>query len=598
MADSSLLADTLVYLGAAVVCVPLAKRFGLGSVLGYLIAGVAIGPWGLRLVEDPKSTLHFAEFGVVLMLFLIGLEIELDRLKALRRAVFGGGSAQMAACGGVLALAFMAAGLPWVAAIVVALAVAMSSTAIAMQTLNEKNQLGTGLGQTAFGILLFQDIAAIPLIAVVPLLGSGEREPGSSAWIATATALASIAGVIALGRYVMRPLIRVIALVDVREIFTAFALLLVIGVSMMMTYAGLSMGLGAFLVGALFASSEYRHALEGDIEPFKGLLLGLFFIAIGMSIDVGLIGAQPGRLLLLVAIFLVAKGAALALLAVKLGVPARERWMFAALLAQGGEFAFVVLGAARDAQLLPGTWGAQLNAAVALSMAATPLMVIAAERWATRHAAQRPDDDIEDTQAPVIIAGFGRYGQIIGRMLGAHGVRATVLDHDPDNIELVKRFGYKVFYGDATRLDLLEAAGAARARLLVVAIDQVEDSLKLVDLARTHFPQLQLVVRARNVRHWLELAARGVHNPERETFESALRSGRQALEQLGMRPYEAKRLADTFRRSNLATLLEMRPHFQDQDKLVDVARSGLKELEENLRRDREGRGESVKQEWE
>jgi glutathione-regulated potassium-efflux system ancillary protein KefC len=598
MADTSLLADTLVYLGAAVVCVPLAKHFGLGSVLGYLIAGVAIGPWGLRLVEDPQSTLHFAEFGVVLMLFLIGLEIERDRLTALRHAVFGGGSAQMAVCAALLAVALIAAGLPWVGALVVALAVAMSSTAIAMQTLNEKNQLGTALGRTAFGVLLFQDIAAIPLIAVVPLLGSGEREPGTSAWIATATALASIAGVIALGRYVMRPLIRVIALVDVREIFTAFALLLVIGVAMVMTWAGLSMGLGAFLVGALFASSEYRHALEGDIEPFKGLLLGLFFIAIGMSIDVGLIGAQPGRLLLLVAIILGAKGAALAWLATRLGVPGRERWMFAALLAQGGEFAFVVLGAARDAQLLPGTWGAQLNAAVALSMAATPLMVIAAERWATRHAAQRQDDTIEDTQAPVIIAGFGRYGQIIGRMLSAHGVLATVLDHDPDNIELVRRFGYKVFYGDATRLDLLEAAGAARARLLVVAIDQMDDSLKLVDLARTHFPKLQLVVRARNVRHWLELAARGVTDAERETFEGALRSGRQALEHLGMAPYEARRLADTFRRSNLATLHEMRPHFRDQDKLVDVARSGLQQLEENLQRDSESRGETVPQEWE
>jgi glutathione-regulated potassium-efflux system ancillary protein KefC len=598
MTESSLLTDTLIYLGAAVVCVPLAKRFGLGSVLGYLIAGVAIGPWGLRLVDNPQSTLQFAEFGVVLMLFLIGLEIDLNRLTTLRSAVFGGGSLQMLTCGALLAGAFALFGLPWVGAIVAALAVAMSSTAIAMQTLNEKNQLGTALGRSAFGVLLFQDIVAIPLIALVPLLGSGEREPGTSAWIATATALAAIASVIALGRYVMRPLIRVIAAVDVREIFTAFALLLVIGVAMLMTFAGLSMGLGAFLVGALFASSEYRHALEGDIEPFKGLLLGLFFIAIGMSIDVGLIGAQPGMLALLVATILLAKGLALAAIAKRLGVAARERWLFAALLAQGGEFAFVVLGAARDAQLLPGTWGPLLNAAVALSMAATPLAVIGAERWATRRAAQRADDEIEDTQAPVIIAGFGRYGQIVGRMLHVHGVRATVLDHDPDNIQVVGRFGYKVFYGDATRLDLLHAAGADHARLLVVAIDQVEDSLKLVDLARTHFPHLQMVVRARNVRHWLELAARGVDTAERETFESALRSGRQALEKLGMPPYEARELADTFRRSNLATLQAMRPHFQDQEKLVDLARSGLNELEENLRRDREARVDHVQQNWE
>jgi glutathione-regulated potassium-efflux system ancillary protein KefC len=597
MAEPSLLSDTLLYLGAAVVCVPLAKRLGLGSVLGYLIAGVAIGPWGLGLVGDPASTLRFAEFGVVLMLFLIGLEIDLNRLIAMRRAVFGGGSVQMLSCGALLAIALHLLGLPWIGAIVTALAVAMSSTAIAMQTLNESNQLGTALGRSAFGILLFQDIVAIPLIAVVPLLGSGEREPGTSAWIATATALAAIAAVIVLGRYVMRPLIRVIATVDVREIFTAFALLLVIGVAMLMTFAGLSMGLGAFLVGALFASSEYRHALEGDIEPFKGLLLGLFFIAIGMSIDVGLIGAQPVRLVLLVSTILVLKSLALAVIAKRLGVAARERWLFAALLAQGGEFAFVVLSAARGAQLLPGTWGALLNAAVALSMAATPLLVIAAERWATRLAAQREDDVIEDTQAPVIIAGFGRYGQIIGRMLFVHGVGATVLDHDPDNIELVRRFGYKVFYGDATRLDLLQAAGAGNARLLVIAIDQIEDSLKLVDLARTHFPNLQMVVRARNVRHWLELAARGIDTAERETFESALRSGRQALERLGMPRYEARELADTFRRSNVATLQAMRPHFQDQEKLVAVARSGLNELEENLRRDRAARVQQAQQNW-
>jgi len=364
-----------------------------------------------------------------------------------------------------------------------------------------------------------------------------------------------------------------------------------------MTLTGLSMGLGAFLAGALFASSEYRHALEGDIEPFKGLLLGLFFIAIGMSINVGLIGAQPGTLVLLVLTILVAKGVALAAIARRFGVAARERWLFAALLAQGGEFAFVVLAAARDARLLPGTWAPLLNVAVALSMAMTPLMVIAAERWATRRAAQRPDDAIEDTQAPVIIAGFGRYGQIIGRMLHAHGVNATVLDHDPDNIEVVGRFGYKVFYGDATRLDLLQAAGAAHARLMVIAIDQIEDSLKLVDLVRTHFPNLQMVVRARNVRHWLELASRGVDSAERETFESALRSGRHALEKLGMPPYEARELADTFRRNNLATLRAMRPHFQDQEKLVAVARSGLNELEENLRRDREARADQAKQNW-
>jgi glutathione-regulated potassium-efflux system ancillary protein KefC len=372
-------------------------------------------------------------------------------------------------------------------------------------------------------------------------------------------------------------------------------LLLVVVVAKVMTWAGLSPGLGAFLAGALLASSEYRHALESDIAPFKGLLLGLFFIAVGMSIDFDLVRMQPALLGVLVVGLVGIKGLVLAAIAPRLAVPPRERWMFAALLAQGGEFAFVVLGAAREARFVADEWNALLTAAVAISMAVTPLLVIAAERVASRLTAQRDDDPI-DEHAPVIIAGFGRYGQIIGRLLFAHGTRAIVLDHDPDQIELVRRFGHKVFYGDATRLALLEAAGAARAKLLVVAIDQVEDNLALVDLARERFPNLRIIARARNVRHWLELNGRGI-TAERETFESALRSGRRALEALGVPPYEARELAENFRRHNESVLQSMQPHFHDESKLVDATKSGLAQLEEQLERDRAAREKLRGDDW-
>jgi len=587
--EPSILRDALVYLGAAVVCVPLAKRLGLGSVLGYLIAGCAIGPWGLGLVSDVESILHFAEFGVVLMLFLIGLELDTRRLWQMRGPVFGGGGVQMLACGGLLSAALLAAGLAWQAALAAGLALAMSSTAIAVQTMAERNLLAAPVGKAGFAVLLFQDIAAIPLIALVPLLGvpaSGAR-PG---WIGALEALAAVVAVILIGRFLTRPLMRLIALAQVREIFTAFALLLVIGIAQLMSLAGLSMALGAFLAGVLLASSEYRHALESDIAPFKGLLLGLFFIAVGMSIDFGLVVSQPLQLCAAVAGLLAIKACVLALIAPRLGVAPAQRWLFAALLAQAGEFAFVVFGVARQAGVLPGDWDALLTAAVALSMAGTPLMVLAHDWLCVRRAAgAREADAIDESTAPVLIAGFGRYGQIVGRMLFASGVSATVLDHDPDQIDLLRKFGFKVFYGDATRLDLLAAAGAARARLLIVAIDDVDDSLALIDRVREEFPGLRIVARARNVRHWLELAERGVQAIERETFESALRTGRQALEALGVEPYEAREIADLFRRQTLASLRAMQPHFRDEAKTVAIAKSGRAELEESLRRDREAR---------
>ena len=595
MAD--LLHDSLVYLGAAVVCVPIAKRSGLGSVLGYLIAGWLIGPWGLKLIGEVESTLHFAEFGVVLMLFLIGLELELKRLVEMRRAVFGGGSLQMTACGTVLALGLMALGLTWQAAATAGMALALSSTAIAVQTMNERNLMTAPVGHSSFAVLLFQDIAAIPLIALVPFLGAAGGE-GGAGWLGAAKAIAAIAGVVVIGRFLTRPLMRLIAKSEVREIFTAFALLLVIGIAQLMAGAGLSMALGAFLAGVLLASSEYRHALESDIAPFKGLLLGLFFIAVGMSIDFGEVIARPGLLTLLVVGLLTIKATVLALIAPRLEVPRSERWLFAALLAQAGEFAFVVFGVAREAQVLARDWEGLLTAAVALSMAATPLLLIAFDRLTSRRAqTPREADTIDDDSAPVIIAGMGRYGQIVGRVLWAQGIHITVLDHDPDQIDTLRRFGYKVFYGDATRLDLLTAAGAAKAKLLVVAIDDVADSLALVDLAQESFPNLAIVARARNVRHWLELADRGVTAIEREAFESSLKSARAALTVLGVEPYEAREIAEAFRRQNVITLNALLPHFRDEAKTVAIARSGREELEENLRRDREARQQARGSGW-
>jgi glutathione-regulated potassium-efflux system ancillary protein KefC len=584
--------EALVYLSAAVLCVPLAKRLGLGSVLGYLIAGALIGPWGFGLIKNIESALHLSEFGVVLMLFVIGLELEPKRLMAMKRDVFGGGALQVGLCGIALGAAVLAMGWDWKAALVAGLALALSSTAIAVATMNERNFMATPTGQTGFAILLFQDIAAIPLLAIVPLMGAaGAVAQGEPGWLGAAKAFGAIAAVIVIGRYLTRPLLRVIAATDLREVFTAFALLLVIGIAQLMTLAGLSMGLGAFLAGVLLAGSEYRHALETDIEPFKGLLLGLFFIAVGMAIDFGLLVNAPLKVAACVLGYLVIKIVALWIVARILGVNDRQRWLFAFLISQGGEFAFVVFGAARMSGVVSRETEALLTIVVALSMATTPLLLIAHDWWQARiecaKGAQKEADAIDEKEAPVIIAGFGRFGQIVGRLLMANNIKAVVLDHDPEQIELLRRFGSKVFYGDATRLDLIEVAGARTARLLVNAIDDVEDNLALTDLVRAHFPHLTIVARARNVRHYLELKKRGVEIVERESFESALNAGQRALEAMGYDPFRARDMANLFRRHNIKNLDAMIEHFGDEERLVSATKSARAELEEQIGKDRQ-----------
>jgi glutathione-regulated potassium-efflux system ancillary protein KefC len=587
--EKSLLVNALIYLVAAVVAVPLARRLGLGAVLGYLLAGIAIGPFGLGLINEVQDILHFSEFGVVLLLFLIGLELDPKRLWSMRRPIFGWGGAQVALVAGVLCCAGLLLGADWKTALVASLGLSLSSTAIALATLDERNLMATPSGTAGFAILLFQDIAAIPLIAIIPLLGATDSV-GGNGWLGAARVIAVIAVLIVGGRYLIRPVLRIIAKTELREIFTAFALLLVIGIGLLMQLVGMSMALGTFLAGVLLAESEYRHALETDLEPFKGLLLGLFFIAVGMSVDFSVFMAQPLVVLGLVALFLSLKIGVLYGLGKVFAIPARQRVFFAFLLAQGGEFAFVVFGAAATARIFTPETGSLLVVVVALSMVCTPLLLLLHDRLiAPRHreAEQRPDDAIEAEDRHVIIAGFGRFGQIVGRLLHASRVPLTVLDHDPDQIDLLRRFGFKVFYGDATRIDLMHAAGAARARALVVAIDDVEESLQLVEAVRREFPDLPVLARARNVSHYYRLRDLGVTMIERETFEASLRMGRNTLEQLGFGAYQARQAAMKFRRHNIQSLLAVYPYYKDQKRLMSMTKQAREELEQMFARDAE-----------
>jgi glutathione-regulated potassium-efflux system ancillary protein KefC len=566
-AMTDILLTPIVFLLTAVLLVPLAQRLGLGSVLGYLIGGCLIGPWGLGLVADVEKISHVAEIGVVLMLFLIGLELQPRKLVEMRTTVLGGGTLQMAACGGVLAGCAWLLGMGVAAAAVAGLALALSSTAIVVQNMAERHISNTAAGKSAFAVLLFQDMAAIPLLVAVPLLGAAKGGAQFN-WL---LAVAVLAAVLVAGRYAMPAALRLMARTRLPEVFTAFALLLVLGIAQLMTLASLSMGLGAFLAGVLLAGSEYRKALEADLEPFKGLLLGLFFTSVGMAMNLGLLASSPLLIALLTLAYMLVKMFLLALVARAMPVPALQRWTFAGLLAQGSEFAFVLL-----------------VLVVAVSMALTPLALMGAQRLTAflHKAPPRPPDHIEPEGARVIIAGFGRVGQIAGRLLAAAGTKVTVLDNDPDLIDMLRRFGFRVFYGDATRLDLLHAAGAHEADILINAIDDMQGNLALTDLARQHFPNLQIVARARNVTHVFELRSRGVQDIERETFESSLLLGRHALLRLGVAPDEVARLAARFRDHNLSTLDAIFPHYRDEATMISIAQAARNELEQSIEQDR------------
>jgi glutathione-regulated potassium-efflux system ancillary protein KefC len=508
------------------------------------------------------------------------------------------------ACAVVLFLAGWAAGASWRVALVAALGLALSSTAIALQVLGERNLLPTASGQAGFSILLFQDVAAIPILALLPLLAvgsdTGQAITGADRALEGLKIVAVIGGIVLGGRLAVRPILRWIARSNTPEIFTAASLLLVVAIAALMQFVGLSMALGAFLAGVLLAESEYRRELETDIEPFKGLLLGLFFIAVGMSIDFGVLIAQPGLMALVVIGFMLFKFVVIYTLARLMGVPYQERPVFTLLLAQGGEFAFVVFQAAGPNVLPPGV-ASFLVGAVALSMLVSPLLLVALDKWVLpRYSAQGPvsmDEISEQQDAKVLICGFGRYGQILGRMLSAQGLALTVLDHDPDTIENLRELGFRVFYGDATRLDLLRTAGAGTARVLVVAVDDIEQSLAIVDLAREHFPNARIVARARNVGHLFQLLDRGVESIERELFESSLRSARSVLEGLGWPAHEAREAAMRFRRRNIQLMHEIYPHYKDRAKLIAVSKEGRQQFQEQLAREREERKKRSGRDW-
>ena len=601
------LSNSFIYLSAAVLAVPLSKALGLGSIIGYLAAGMAIGPWGLRLVTNVEDILHFAEFGVVLMLFLVGLELEPRRLWALRRPIFGWGSAQVLGCAAALFGLACLAGVDWHVALVAALGLALSSTAIALQVMGERNLLPTSSGQAGFSMLLFQDVAAIPILALLPLLG------GVDATTAHATTAAErgmealkiigvIAGIIVGGRLLLRPVFRWIANSKTSEIFTAAALLLVIGIAGLMQLVGLSMALGAFLAGVLLAESEYRRELETDLEPFKGLLLGLFFIAVGMSIDFDVLLRSPGTMALILLGFLACKAVVIWGLATVMKLPLQERPVFTLLLAQGGEFAFVVFQAAAGAKVFSAETASLLIGAVALSMLLGPLLLVGLDRYVlprfTQQHKHRMEELSEPQEAPIILCGFGRYGQIIGRMINLQGITATVLDHDADTIESVRAFGFRVHYGDATRLDLLRTAGAAHAKVIVVAVDDVDQSLKIVDLVQAHFPHLTIVARARNVNHLYQLRDRGVPHIERELFDASMRSARSILESLGWPAHEARRSAMRFRQDNLDLMEQMYPHYKDRARMISVSKQGREQLVEQMARERAAQAERRPQSWE
>ncbi len=582
------LIQVTIFLAAAVIAVPVFRWLGLGAVLGYLAAGMVVGPRGLGLAGDVDSILHFAEFGVVLLLFVIGLELQPNRLWIMRRSVFGLGGAQVLASATAIALVGIALGVSPLAAIIAGLGLSLSSTAFALQTLAEKGQLTARHGRAAFSVLLFQDLAAIPILAIVPLLGGGmDGASGGAIALGVAKVAAVLAVVVVGGRLLLNRLLRLVAASGIREAFTAMALLTVVVTALLMQLVGLSMALGAFLAGVLLAESEYRHALEADIEPFKGLLLGLFFIAVGMSIDLRLLVDDPLTVFGLVAGLIALKGSILFVLCRSTGAHPLVALRLAATIAQGGEFAFVIFGAAVMAGAMPGSLSGLLILVVGLTMAATPPMMAAAEWLAARGDSAEPRDmeqpPVEENQ--VIIAGFGRFGQMVGRLLRARKIGFTALEISPDQVDFVRRFGNKVHYGDASRLDLLRAAKAHAAKIFVLAIDDVEASTRTAETVRRHFPHLKIYARARNRQHAYRLMEAGAEVVQRETLLSSLDIGRQVLEGLGFSVAEAARTTQMFHDHDVRRLIEQFEMRHDDERMMRLAREWAVELEDLFERD-------------
>ncbi|GBG13629.1 potassium transporter KefC [Novimethylophilus kurashikiensis] len=583
MASSDFLSQAAIYLTAAVVAVPLFKRLGLGSVLGYLLAGILIGPHALQLISDPEQVLHFAEFGVVMLLFLVGLELEPQKAWALRRALFGLGGMQVAMTILVVAAGAKLIGLSWPIAVVVGIGVAMSSTAIGLASLEERRQLATPGGQASFAVLLFQDLSVIPLFMVLALMAPDAAKSGVDGW-AVAKAVLVIAAIVVASRTVLRPVMRIVAQTGLREIFVAFSLLLVIGVSLAVQAVGLSMALGTFLAGVLLADSEYHYELRLDIEPVKGLLLGLFFIAVGMSVDLSLLTRQPETIVGLALLLVSAKILLLLALGRGFKLPFRDALLFGVALSQIGEFAFVIFGVALAQGTLPHAQYDLMNAVVAVSMLMTPLLLILYDRVVKLECKERPQDGIEEAN-PVIIAGFGRFGQIVGRVLIGNGIAATLIDKDPNQVDLMRSFGWRCYYGDASRLDLLEEAGIAQARLLVIAVDDPESAMSIAKLAKQRWPHVPVVARARSRTDAFDLRELGLE-PVRETFYSSLEAARQSLLALGETAESAATIIAHFERHDLEQFEKTRHVRHDMAAMLNIAEQGRQDLKDLLAAER------------
>lgn len=575
-----MLATLVALLAAATIAVPLTRRFGLGSVLGYLLAGVVIGPSGLRLINDVDQISNIASLGVVMLLFLIGLELRPRRLWVMRQAVFALGSAQVVVSGAVLSAIAHMTGVPWPGSIVLGAGLALSSTAIVLPMLAEANLLQHRAGRDGFAVLLFQDLAFIPLVALVPLLAE-QTLPDHVPWHDVAQGAAAIAVILIGGRFAIPPLIRAIGGARTPELFTAASLLIVAGTAFIANLAGLSMSLGAFMAGVLLSESEYRHELQVDIAPFEGLLLGFFFISVGMSADLGLARIHPWMLAGATAALLLVKIAVCFVLALMSRRSLPDAVRFSLALPQASEFSFVLFGAAVAVGALAPDSAAMATLVAAVSMAATPVLFALSERFVIHRLEGEPVPDfdtIEAADAPVIICGFGRFGQIIARVLRMHGIAFTALERDPGQVDVVRRFGNKVYFGDPTRADLLRAAGAAQAKLLVVALDNMEDVLRVVDVARRNFPHLKIMARARNRRHAFLLMDRGVDGLVRDTFHSSLKMAEDSLIELGISREEAERSVALFREHDERTLQETHAIYRDEQQLIQSTQQATEEL--------------------
>jgi monovalent cation:proton antiporter-2 (CPA2) family protein len=578
------LGQVAILLTAAVVAVSLFRRLKQSSILGFLAAGLVIGPWGLRLITDVSSILHASEFGVVLLLFIIGLELQPTRLWVMRRTVFGLGSLQVFSCSLVLGGAVWWLGLPPMAAGVVGFGLSLSSTPLVLQVLAERDQLKTQYGRAAFSILLFQDLAVLPMLAVLPLM-SPQSQPGTSGspWIALIKLVAVIAVVTGGGRIVLRPALRIVARIKVTEVFTAAALLVVIATALLVNQVGLSMALGAFLAGVVLADSEFRHELEADIEPFKGLLLGLFFIAVGMSANVGLLTSEPLQVIAATAGYLALKIMVVAAVGRLTGRAPNRAWRMGFTLPAGGEFAFVLFALAAGQHILTARVADFLVLVVTLSMMVAPLILGLHDR--VRKAILggvpgAPFDTIDESDSRVIIAGFGRFGQIVSRVLRARHIKFTALDSSQTHVDFVRRFGNRIYYGDASRLDLLRAAGAESAEVFVLAIDDVDSSVRTAELVHSHFPQLKILARARNRQHAFALMDNGVDYIIRETYGSSLELAEEVLTRLGDAPATARAAVRKFRQHDEKTLGEQYAIKEDEVKFMAAARESAQQLEE------------------